>query len=79
MGRIVRRHGHFPAFSFPVPSLQHHTPRERQGMQQVLMFLRRTFFCAYGTELVLPLHEDFIEHYSLTQRTITLALPEGLV
>lgn len=32
-----------------------------------------------GTELVLPLHEDFIEHYSLTQRTITLALPEGLV
>lgn len=32
-----------------------------------------------GAELVLPLHEDFIEHYSLTQRTITLALPEGLV
>lgn len=32
-----------------------------------------------GDELVLPLHEDFIEDYSMTQRTMCLALPEGLV
>ena len=32
-----------------------------------------------GEELVLPLHEDFITDYSMTQRTIALALPAGLV
>ena len=32
-----------------------------------------------GEELVLPLHEDFIVDYSMTQRIIALDLPKGLI
>ena len=71
MGRIVRRHGHFPAFSFPVPSLQHHTPRERRGMQQVLISLRRTFFCAYGRQTETPMAHDM--HHRMFSTPLLLA------
>ncbi len=43
--------------------------------QNILLYLATP----NGNELILPLHEDFVADYSLHDRTLCLALPEGLL
>ena len=49
----------------------YHTPRERRGMQQVLISLRRTFFCAYGRQTETPMAHDM--HHRMFSTPLLLA------
>ncbi len=43
--------------------------------QNVLLYLRTP----HGEEVIVPLHDDFVTDYSLTERRLSLSLPEGLL